>query len=142
MITRAIENAMQTARNREWTKTYWAFDIHDTMIVANYQPGNIPKEFYPFAKETLQLISQRSDIVMILFSCSHPHELAQYDAHFRENEILFDHININPEIENNALGFYDQKLYYNVLFEDKAGFDPESDWKKVHELVQRIPLLG
>jgi hypothetical protein len=141
MITFAIHKAIETARKRNWTKTYWAFDIHGTMIVPNYISGKIPTEFYPHAKEALQLISKRKDIVMLLFTCSQPLELLEYDAYFREFGIEFKYLNCNPEVTNNEIGYYDSKLYYNVLFEDKAGFDPETHWIEVLNLMKTLPEL-
>jgi hypothetical protein len=119
--------------NRGWDKTYWVFDIHGTILKPNYEYGNIPKEFYPFAKETLQKISKMKDVVMILYTCSHPHEIEQYIEYFKENNIHFDYINENPEIATNLEGYgnYDKKPYMNVLFEDKAGFDGDADWEDV-----------
>jgi hypothetical protein len=135
MITKAIRNAFKFAKDRSWEKTYWAFDIHGTMIEPNYKPGEIPKLFYPHAKEALQRISRRDDIVLILFTCSHPDELIEYDMFFREHDIHFNYLNKNPEVQSGAYGCYDAKFYFNVLFEDKAGFDPLEDWEKVHELL-------
>lgn len=122
---------------RNWDKTYWAFDIHGTILKPNYEYGNIPKEFYPFAKETLQLVSKMEDVVMILYTCSHPHEIEQYIEYFEENDIHFDYINENPEIPTNLEGYgnYDKKPYMNVLFEDKAGFDGDNDWYSVLQLL-------
>jgi hypothetical protein len=131
MILNAIRNAFATQQKRNWEKTYWAFDIHGTMILPNYQAGNIPTEFYPFAKETLQEISKRKDICLILYTCSHPHEIVDYLAYFKSLGIRFDYVNKNPEAENTAYGNYTDKLYFNVLFEDKAGFNPETDWEAV-----------
>ena len=34
--------------------------------------------------------------------------------------------------------FYDDKPYFNVLFEDKAGFDPLDDWEKVITLLKEL----
>ena len=122
---------------RNWDKTYWAFDIQGTILKPNYEYGNIPKEFYPFAKTTLQFISGMKDVVMILYTCSHPHEIEQYITYFKESGIHFQYINENPEIPTNLEGYgcYDKKPYMNVLFEDKAGFDGETDWSKVYELL-------
>ena len=123
--------------NRGWDKTYWVFDIHGTILKPNYEYGNIPKEFYPFAKETLQMISKMEDVVMILYTCSHPHEIEQYIECFKENDIHFDYVNENPEIPTNLEGYgnYDKKLYMNVLFEDKAGFDGDTDWGEVKKFL-------
>jgi hypothetical protein len=138
MITKAIRNALKTAGERSWEKTYWAFDIHGTLIEPNYMAGQIPKTFYPHAIKVLRRLSKREDIVLILFTCSHPHELEEYIEFFRGHEIHFHYMNHNPEVQNGAYGCYDQKFYFNVLFEDKAGFDPEEDWEKVNELLDEM----
>lgn len=138
-ILTAIEKAKIKAEHKGWSYTYWFFDIHETIIVPNYEPGNIPKEFYPDAKETLQMISKRSDIKLHLYTCSWPNEVEQYDAYFRENDIYFDFLESNnPEVTNEALGYYDNKPYFNVLAEDKAGFDP-SHWKYIKEYLETHP---
>jgi hypothetical protein len=139
MITKAIQKAFHNAQTKGWAKTYWAFDIHETMMLPNWQAGHIPKEFYPFAKEVLQTISLRKDIVRILYTCSHPHEIEQYLTFFLENDIVFDYVNENPEVVNLKYGCYDKKPYFNVVFEDKAGFDPLTDWVLVKELLVEKP---
>ncbi len=131
MILNAIRNALAAKEKRNWEKTYWAVDIHGTMILPNYQAGNIPKQFYPFAKEALQEISKQKDICLILYTCSHPHEIVEYLAYFNSLDIHFQYVNKNPEAENTDYGNYTDKLYFNVLFEDKAGFNPETDWEGV-----------
>lgn len=135
MITKAIKKAFDNARVKGWEKTYWGFDIHETMIVPNWKEGAIPTEFYPHAKEVLQMISKRQEIVRILYSCSHPHEIKDYLNFFMANGIVFDYVNENPEVINLKYGCYDKKPYFNVIFEDKAGFDPETDWLLVKEVL-------
>ncbi|MBL3656425.1 hypothetical protein [Fulvivirga sediminis] len=135
MITKAIKNAFVHAERKGWDRTYWAFDIHDTIIKPNWSAEEIPTEFYPLAKETLQIITKRKDVVSILYTCSHPHELENYLRFFEENDIFFDYINENPEVRSESYGYYENKPYFNVLFEDKAGFDPLEDWKEVMTLM-------
>lgn len=120
-------------RHESWNYVYYAFDLHGTVIVPNYKTGEIPKEFYPHAKETLQMLSKREDIVMYIYTCSHPHEQEQYVEYFKSLGINFRWVNENPEVEtqNNGYGYYEDKPYFNVLFEDKAGFDPNKDWEDV-----------
>jgi len=131
-------NHIEHMVTKNWGKTYWAFDIHGTILKPNYEYGNIPKEFYPLAKETLQMISKREDVVMMLYTCSHPHEIEEYIKYFNDNNIQFHYINENPEVKTNIEGYgcYDKKPYMNVLFEDKAGFDPLIEWGEVYELIQ------
>lgn len=135
MITRAIANCVSNARLKNWHKTYWAFDIHGTVLKPTYQSGVESTEFYPYAKEALQLISRQRNIVRILYTCSFPQEIAGYLRYFERHGIHFDYVNENPDICAGAYGHYEDKFYFNVLFEDKAGFDPSTDWKEVYQLL-------
>ncbi len=137
MITKAIEKAFAVKEARGWEKTFWAFDIHETILKPNWEVNNLPTDFYPGAKEVLQLVSKRQDIVSILYTCSYPKEITRYLKFFQSHDIHFDHINENPEVENSGFGYYEKKPYFNVLFEDKSGFDATEDWFKVMELIKR-----
>lgn len=130
-------NHFELKEKRNWDKTYWAFDIHGTILRPNYTYGNTPDDFYPMAKETLQFISKLPDVVMFLYTCSHPHEIEEYLQLFRKFDIDFKYVNENPEVktEKEGYGNYDKKPYMNVLFEDKAGFNPETEWKEVWDLL-------
>jgi hypothetical protein len=138
ILNAIIKNHFEYKEKRGWDKTYWFFDIHGTILKPNYTYGNTPKDFYPYAKETLQFLSKLPDICMILYTCSHPHEIEEYIKLFEENDIKFQYVNDNPEIvtDVNGYGCYDKKPYVNVLFEDKAGFDPETEWKLVLFLMR------
>jgi len=138
-VIKSIElNHFEYKVKRNWNKTYWFFDIHGTILKPNYEYGNISNEFYPYVKETLQYLSKLDDVVMILYTCSHPHEIEQYLKLFEDNNIRFSYVNENPEVvtEVNGYGCYDKKPYVNVLFDDKSGFDAEIEWKEVLELMQ------
>lgn len=137
MITRAIENCFRLAAQKGWYETYWAFDIHGTMLRPNYQAGRIANEFYPGACEVMQQLSRRTDIVRILYTCSYPHEITQYLEFFRQHDIHFHFVNENPSVACGAYGFYDDKFYFNVLMDDKAGFDGETDWLAIAALLER-----
>lgn len=138
MISRAVEICLRHALEKHWDKVYWAIDIHGTILKPNYKRNEISTEFYPFAIETLQLLSKRNDIVLILYTCSYPHEIEQYLALFADHSIQFDYVNRNPEIANGGYGYYKDKFYFNVLMDDKAGFDGEHDWKEVLEVIQEF----
>jgi hypothetical protein len=135
MITRAITNCLQASKERGWEKTYWAFDIHGTMLKPNFKRDEISREFYPFAKEVMQALMQHKNIVKILYTCSYPHEIEQYLEYFAQHGIHFDYVNENPEVANGGYGYYQDKFYFNVLMDDKAGFDGETDWKEIKNLI-------
>ncbi len=138
-IIRSIEiNHFEYKEKRGWDKTFWFFDIHGTILKPNYTFGNTPKDFYPYAKECLQFLSTISEVEMIIYTCSHPHEIQEYIKLFSDYGINFKYVNENPEVPTQVDGYgcYDKKPYMNVLFEDKAGFDPETEWKPVLDLMK------
>jgi hypothetical protein len=137
-LKNAIEKAFAQKEKKGWDTVYFAIDIHDTVVVANYKVNDIPKEFYPYAKETLQELTKRSDVKLILYTCSHPHEIVEYLAYFEEHGITFDYVNENPEVKTdlNGYGNYDRKFYFNVLLDDKAGFDARFDWIGIYMMVK------
>jgi hypothetical protein len=141
MIIDSIKTAFETSRKKGWTKMYFAVDIHGTMIKPNYQKGNIPTDFYTDALESLQLMSKRDDIVLILYTCSNPDEIIKYKKLLKDNLIYFRYANKNPEVENESYGYYDDKFYFSVLLDDKAGFNPHTDWKIITEFLLNEPEL-
>lgn len=141
MITRAITQCLELARTKGWKKTYWAFDIHGTLLRPNYQSGQISHEFYPHAKEVMQRLSQRDDIVKILFTSSYREEIRQYRSFFASQGIHFNYFNENPEVADGAYGYYQDKFYFNVLFDDKAGFDGDTDWVSVLNLLNQTNIV-
>lgn len=125
-------------RHESWDFTYWAFDLHGSIVIPNYETGNIPTEMYPYAEEVLKMLSNRNDIVMFLYTCSHPHEQIQYMDFFRGRGIDFKYVNKNPEVktQQTGYGYYKDKPYFNILIEDKAGFDPETDWLAIKQYMK------
>ena len=77
---------------------------------------------------------------MIMFTCSHPHEIEQYVKLFEANDINFHYINENPEVVTSIDGYgcFDKKPYMNVLLEDKAGFDPDEEWEEIRLHIENI----
>jgi hypothetical protein len=144
MITERIPNLFKQSFEKEWYQTYWAFDVHGTIFVPNRRKDPSPPIFYPFAKETLKLLSERPDIVLILFTSSYPEQIGYYQGIFKENGIHFSYVNSNPEIDSSKgnFGYYKDKFYFDVLFEDKAGFIPERYWKEIYELLLTYEQIG
>jgi len=133
-----IQKMFENAFKKEYYETYWAFDVHGTILRPNYRKDHFHADFYPFAKETLQLLSKRRDIILILATSSYPNEIEYYLKVFADNEIYFKYINENPEIDSSKgnFGDYTKKYYFNVMFEDKAGFAPETEWEPVYKRIK------
>lgn len=126
-VIKAIEKTFINAKKRGWDQIYFYFDIHETILYPDY--NNVDElKFYEHAKEVLQYLSTRKDITIALYTCSYPKEIERYISFFKGHGINFKYVNKNPDAKNTLYGFYEDKPYFNVLFEDKAGFDAESEW--------------
>ena len=137
MFQDALINAWSTAKARNWNKLYFAVDLHRTCLIPNYEKG-IPTQFYAGAEETLRTMSERSDIVLIMYTCSHPEEIELYKELFISKGITFIYVNENPEVPDNVYGYFKDKFYFNVLLDDKAGFNPTYDWEVVKNFLNEI----
>jgi hypothetical protein len=122
-----FEKYFDLNKKKKCNKLYLAIDIHETILKPNWKT-EISKEFYPLAKSTLQLISKREDICMILWTSSLPHLCEEYLQFFIDNDIIFDYVNENPECADTDYADFHTKFYCQVGFDDKFGFLPEKDW--------------
>lgn len=142
MITRAITNAVQMAHSRKWDTLYWCVDVHGTIVIPNWNKDKLPLDCYPLALQALRKIKKFNNFrnVLILSTSSHPKEIGEYMQFFSENGIDFDYVNCNPEVATNKgdFGYYEDKYYFNILLEDKAGFDPYNDWQSIITLLNEL----
>ena len=77
MIIDWIDRMFDYSLKKKWFETYWAFDVHGVILKPNYRKNEFRVDFYPYAKETLQLFSKRKDIIMIMFTSSYPKEIGR-----------------------------------------------------------------
>lgn len=143
MIDYSIRKAYALSKSRKYNKMYIAVDIHDTILASTYSKNSQIKVFLEDARDTLQYLSQREDVVLILYTCSHKDEIENYMFFFEENYIKFKYCNENPEVKtgDDKYGNYDGKFYFNILLDDKAGFNAETDWKLVHDTFITLQIL-
>jgi hypothetical protein len=127
-----------SAQDKKWDKIYIAVDIHNTIVYGNYNKNGLPTEYISNSKEVLQYLSTRKDIVLIIYTCSHPSEITKYLSFFKKDSIIFKYANENLDIHNDSLGCYNKKIYFNLLLEDKAGFNAETDWTILYEYIKNI----
>lgn len=135
MILDAIDRAYFTMRSRNWDTLYWCIDLHGSCIKSNYQNGN-----YEFinedAKKALMLISSLPETCIILWSCCHAKQKQEILEFFKLNNINVNFFNENPLVLDNETGNFSEKFYFNVLIDDKAGFDPNKDWFRIFNYFQ------
>ena len=141
MIVPTIHKQFSVARERGWDRTYWAIDLHGTVIRPNYRDDELPTDYYEGALEGMRLLTERSDVRLIMYTCSWPAEIDRYVEKFKADGVRFDHFNANPEVASEGYGHYEDKPYFNVLLDDKAGFVPDLHWTEIIRAMPGIALL-
>ena len=136
-IGKAFEVAFKRKKEKNWEKIYVVVDIHDTILRACYE-NEETYDYYPYAREALQLMTNRDDICLILWSGCYDEQMAMYRSRFAEEGIRFDYANENPEVGKTSFQNFEVKLYFNVGIDDKFGFEAETDWVKVIEALGRF----
>ena len=126
-----IDKAIARMRQKNWDKIYIAIDLHGTIIKPTYSEDNV-FEYYSGAKECLKMLSDRKDVCIILWTSTHSFFIDNALERFMQDGIQFDYVNENPEVENTILQDFSSKFHFDILLDDKAGFDPLTDWEKLH----------
>ena len=133
-IIKSFENAFKRAEEKNWDYIYILVDIHGTILKPSYH-NKEKYEFYPYAKEVLQMLSKNPKIKLILWTSSTNQAALDYGVEFCRNKIYFDYLNCNPEVKQQPTDpetlDLSSKYYFNVGIDDKFGFDPETDWKEL-----------
>ncbi len=142
-VQRMVERAFVNKCERGWQKLYWAIDIHDVLIEGKYQRLNPGKQLFPRVEEVLHWLMKRPDMVTILWSSSHKDAVDDFLGWLlSEHGIEFDYVNCNPECINNDLCDFSKKFYFNLLIDDKAGFDPSADWSNLISALENLGQWG
>lgn len=123
-----IKKLYKEKEEKKYDTIYIMVDIHNTILKPTFNKKE-KFEYFPYAKETLQILSNRNDVKLIMWSSCYSDRLDLYLNHFRENGIKFNFINCNPEYKNLSFACFDTKFYYDVGIDDKFGFDAENDWE-------------
>jgi len=140
-IIKAFDSAFKRAKEKYWDYIYILIDVHGTIFKPSYL-NEEKYEFYPYAKEVLQLLSKDPNIKLILWTSSTNQAALDYGVVFNKNKIYFDYLNCNPEVERQPTDpetlDLSSKYYFNVGIDDKFGFEPETDWKTIYEYLNFI----
>lgn len=127
-IIDAFKNAFKLKAQRNFLTTYIAIDLHGTIITPEYNPENKGATIYPFATEVLKYWTKRDDIKLILWTSSYLANCEDILRKLFDIGVDFDYFNENPLEVSSDLCDFSKKFYFNILIDDKAGFDPKKDW--------------
>lgn len=141
-IQKAFDNAFQRATDKNWDYIYVMIDVHGTILKPSYNTKE-KYEFYPYAKEVLQFLTNNTNIKLILWTSSTETASKNYIDICYKNNIIFNYINSNPEVKrepNDPITLdLSKKFYFNVGIDDKFGFEPETDWEDIYNyLINKI----
>ena len=139
MITKAIERAYEIMHERNWDTIYWAIDLHGVCMKSNYAEG-IHEFISQEAIDTLRLISSLPESRIILWSSVYDEQKLNIMNVFEAEGIHVFDFNQNSEAADTPTGCFSQKFYFSVLLDDKAGFDPATDWAAIHATLMKLIL--
>lgn len=135
-IIKSFQNAFDRMVEKEWDTVYVLVDLHGTIFRPCYKEEET-YEFYPWARDVLQLLSAERSVKLILWTSTDRTYIHDYLKVLEYNDIHIDYVNHNPEVERSEddpkQSSFAEKLYYNVGIDDKFGFDPENDWAELYE---------
>ena len=137
MIENAVRRAYQVMKERNWDSIYWAIDLHGTCIKSNYVSGEY-EWINEDVKECLQYISSLPESKIIIWSSSHTQTLLDCIKFFINESIHLYDVNKNYAIKSNELSNFQDKFYFSILLDDKAGFEPDTDWKVILETLKSL----
>lgn len=120
---------------KKWPWMYWAIDLHDVIIPGTYTKNNEGRAFYPHALEVLRWLTNRQDMKLILFTSSHKESAHEILDWMQAQGVRFSYFNENPECKNSELCDFSSKFYFDMMLEDKAGFEGMEDWLSIKQTL-------
>jgi len=130
-IIQAIKRAQKIKEERGYEYKYWFVDLHRCIITPTYNSKNKNAEFYPDAIKVLRHLTESESDVIILWTSSYLGNLDGIYEKLASQGVRFNATNANPFEESTELCDFSKKPYFDILIDDKAGFDGESDWTEV-----------
>lgn len=133
-IIDVIRRQYEKQIKNKWYESYFLIDMHG--VITRPHHNKLMLDLYPYALESLSLLTNRSDIRMILYTSSHEFQILYYIRQLEKLGVEFDYINVNPEIGEDDFGCYKHKPYFDVYLDDKAGFDAEIEWWDIWKFLR------
>lgn len=125
------------AISEKYPMVFWNIDLHGVCFKSNYVNNEhlwVNDECINALKE----ISKNKDSRIILWSSCYPEEQIKIKHFMESHGITVDFFNENPLTKNTHYGDFSQKYYFSILLDDKAGFEPNKDWRQIYNYVKWI----
>lgn len=137
-VSQLFKEQFERKVKRGWDLIYVVVDWHDTLMPATYTLKERNFNYFPYCIEALKRLSDKEDVRIILFTSSYQKDCYYLIEDLFSKGIHVDFINENPDEKNTPTGDFSRKFYYNILLDDKAGFDPLTDWKEINDLFEGL----
>lgn len=134
-IVKAVAKAYAVMQARNWDTVYWAVDLHGVCLKSNYQTNSY-EWINEAAKRALKVISSLPESKIILWSSVYTNEMHNIIEFFNKEGINIHGFNKNFHENSNDVSCFEEKFYFSVLLDDKAGFDPDTDWDAITYYLQ------
>lgn len=134
MIIKAIERAYKKAKEKQWDKLYWAIDLHGTCLKSNYELDK-HEWINDDVRNCMDHILHLPESKVIIWTSTDINQKESVKDLLEEAGCI-SYWNCNPEVSNTETGCFDEKFYFDILLDDKAGFDPEIDWKVIKNWLE------
>lgn len=130
-LEKAIRTSLKKFRDRNFSWLYISVDAHDTFINSTYDSAQPFKFVNEDAKTALQFLSDIEEVSLILWTSMYQEDIEILTNWLSIHGINFELVNSNEYEESTEYADFDKKFYTSLIFDDKAGFDPDEDWKLV-----------
>ena len=133
-----IERTYRDMARRGWDTIYVCIDVHDVILEGKYNRHNVGAQYMPNALRVLRQWTALPEVRLILWTSSHADATDLVLNGLSQEGVKFDFVNENPECQNTELCDFTKKAYMNILLDDKAGFEGETDWHLIEAELKRI----
>lgn len=146
-IKTLFEKAWADAATKGYDHVVIAVDLHGTMVdskVFNAAPGNIEMKvqssIFRSAVTALKLLSEHPSVTMFIYSGTKRRKLEQVLEELMSRYGIEIDIDYSSDTQYSIQSFKN-KPYFGILLDDKAGFDPDTDWDEITRILPNLNKL-
>jgi len=124
-------------KQKGYPNWYWAIDVHDVIFIGDYKV-DCELRWVRDAKRALKILGMIPEIKVILYTSTRKDKTqAIIDKILAETGLTIHGVNENPDFMNDPSGLceFDKKFCFDVLLDDKAGFDAANQWEEIIEVL-------
>ena len=133
-MRKTINRSYARYKQKGYQYWYWALDVHDVVFKGDYKV-DCALQWLPNAKRALKIIATIPEIKIILFTSTRKDKTqAIIDKLKNETGLEVYGVNENPDFQTDPgnLCEFDKKFCFDLMFDDKAGFDVNDNaWEEV-----------